>query len=284
MNVSWATIRRAVCWSLLFTVIPIGTVSSQPEDNPQAVTGKINLPEEVMRFLGAPAPAQRGEVEQQAAEVQAESAPQPAAGGESDSPSAPSDAPAAVTRKITPPAPQEKPAAEAAVDIPARPSPIPANRLGMAAPTAESAKEQPPAPLPSLFEADREKLKNAYSYNPAGKIDPFEPLFKSKPEEDAKAKKKKRPKRIPRTPLEMVDISQLKLSAIINAPSGNRALVEEASGKGYVVREGTPIGIHWGKVAAIEKDRVIVEEEVEDLMGDYVKRNREMKLNKPIGE
>ena len=127
-------------------------------------------------------------------------------------------------------------------------------------------------------------MKDAYSYNPAGKIDPFEPLFRAKPEETEKAKKKKRPKRVPRTPLEMVDISQLKLSAIINAASGNRALVEEASGKGFVIREGTPIGIHWGKVTAIKKDRVVVEEEVEDLMGDYVKRNREMKLNKPIGE
>ena len=127
-------------------------------------------------------------------------------------------------------------------------------------------------------------LKAPYSYNPEGKIDPFEPLFRAKPKVEETQKKKKRPKRVPRTPLEMVDISQLKLSAIIMAPSGNRALVEEASGKGYVIRVGTPIGIHWGEVVDIQIDRVIVEEEVEDLMGDYVKRNREMKLNKPTGE
>ena len=128
------------------------------------------------------------------------------------------------------------------------------------------------------------KLETIYSYNPEGKIDPFEPLFRAKPKVVEKKEKKQRPKRVPRTPLEMVDISQLKLSAIITAPSGNRALVEEASGKGYVIRVGTPIGIHWGKVAEIKIDRVIVEEEVENLMGDYVKRNREMKLNKPTGE
>ena len=118
-------------------------------------------------------------------------------------------------------------------------------------------------------------------YNPAGKIDPFEPLFK---EQKVVVKKSKKKKRLPQTPLEKVDISQLKLVGIILAESGNRALVEEASGKGYVIKKGTFIGINSGKVAEINKEKVIVEEEVDDVFGKTALRKREMKLPKPPGE
>lgn len=118
-------------------------------------------------------------------------------------------------------------------------------------------------------------------YNPTGKVDPFEPLFREKP---VLAKKKRREKRRPQTPLERIDISQLKLVGIILASSGNRALVEEASGKGYVIRKGTYIGTNSGKVVKIKKETVIVEEEIEDVTGKIAVRKREIKLPKPPGE
>ena len=119
-------------------------------------------------------------------------------------------------------------------------------------------------------------------YNPKGKIDPFEPLFREKPA--VAVKKTKRKKRTPRTPLEKIDISQLKLVAIVLADSGNRALVEESSGKGYVVKKGTYMGINSGKVIKIERNKVIVAEEFEDYRGNVTQRNREIKLPKPPGE
>ena len=119
-------------------------------------------------------------------------------------------------------------------------------------------------------------------YNPKGKIDPFEPLFSEKP--TVALKKSKRKKRTPRTPLERIDLSQLKLVAIVLASSGNRALVEESSGKGYVVKKGTYMGTNSGKVVKIEKNKVIVAEEFEDYSGNVTKRNREIKLPKPPGE
>lgn len=119
-------------------------------------------------------------------------------------------------------------------------------------------------------------------YDRKGKIDPFEPLFKEKP--TVALKKKTREKRTPRTPLERIDISQLKLVAIVLASSGNRALVEESSGKGYVVKKGTYMGTNSGKVVKIEKDKVIVAEEFEDYSGKVVLRNKEIKLPKPPGE
>ena len=120
-------------------------------------------------------------------------------------------------------------------------------------------------------------------YNPAGKIDPFEPLFKDKPS-PKKIKKSTRKRRVPRTPLERIDISQLKLVGIILAASGNRALVEESTGKGYVIKKGTYIGTNAGKVTDIKKDMVIVEEEFEDVFGKLKVHKKELKLPKPPGE
>jgi len=85
------------------------------------------------------------------------------------------------------------------------------------------------------------------------------------------------------TPLEEVDISQLKLSGIIVLASGNKALVDDATGKGYIIIPGTYIGMKEGKVIAIKKDRVIVEE-YEMVKGREVLQKKEMTLPKPPGE
>lgn len=120
-------------------------------------------------------------------------------------------------------------------------------------------------------------------YNPVGRVNPFMPLFKK--EQVVKfIQKKTRKKRTPLTPLEKLDLSQLMVKGIILANSGNRALVEDATGKGYVVATGTYMGIHAGRVSEILKDRVIVEEEGENALGKISILKRELKLQKPIGE
>lgn len=122
------------------------------------------------------------------------------------------------------------------------------------------------------------------SYNPVGKIDPFVPLLKDEPVKALQTEKSKRERREPATPLERVDLSQLKLTAIIRTPSGFKAMVEESTGKGYIVGMGTYMGIHSGKVVNILKDRIVVEEEVEDVLGNVASRNSELKFQKPSGE
>ncbi|MBC2694593.1 MAG: hypothetical protein HF982_04820 [Desulfobacteraceae bacterium] len=91
-------------------------------------------------------------------------------------------------------------------------------------------------------------------------------------------------KRIPLTPIEKVDLSQLKLVGIIFASSGNKALVEDASGKGFVIKKGTYIGINSGRVIKILKGSVVVEEEVQSILGKTSLVKRELKLQKPPGE
>jgi type IV pilus assembly protein PilP len=155
-------------------------------------------------------------------------------------------------------------------------------------PTRAAAKTKMKAPRDKTRAAGTKTAKESKTvqvqkpYNPLGKVDPFEPLFKEKP--DITQIKRKLKKRTPRTPLEKIAISQLKLVGIVLAPSGNKALVQEASGKGYIIKKGTYIGLNSGKVVDIKKDNVIIKEEVEDVLGKVIVRKKEIRLPKPPGE
>ena len=141
-------------------------------------------------------------------------------------------------------------------------------------------------------EALEEKLPmmaGARLYNPEGKIDPFEPLFQNKNKDKPvimsyKNGKSKKKRRIPRTPLEKFDLSQLKLVGIILTQTRGLALVEDASGKGYIVKKGTFMGTHAGKLVEILKGKIVVEEEAEDIYGETKMTKRELKIHKPLGE
>jgi type IV pilus assembly protein PilP len=117
-------------------------------------------------------------------------------------------------------------------------------------------------------------------------INPFLPLFRNTPDvqnDKIKTKRKTRPEE-ERTPLEKVDLSQLRLVATLRAESGNKALIEDSTGKGYVIDKGTYIGINSGSVVEITSQTVIVEEEIETLTGDVKIQRREIKLLKAPGE
>jgi type IV pilus assembly protein PilP len=123
-------------------------------------------------------------------------------------------------------------------------------------------------------------------YDAKDRVDPFVPLFKAKnkPAASDQVERKKRKKRVPQTPLERISLDQLKLVAIIRAASGNKALVEETSGKGYIIKKGTYIGLNSGIVSQINASSIVIEEEIENLMGEVVLQNTEIKLQKPAGE
>jgi len=122
-------------------------------------------------------------------------------------------------------------------------------------------------------------------YNPKGKHDPFESPFKTQTTPVVTAKQKKAKKRLPLTPLQRISLGQLKLVAIVMAPGGNKALVEEPSGKGYIISKGTYVGQNFGRVKSILGDRIIVEEEAEDFLSGSLKlRTTELKLYNKVGD
>lgn len=133
----------------------------------------------------------------------------------------------------------------------------------------------------------KKTLAHPSGYSAENKIDPFEPLIKPKPVEKPKPPATRKKPVVPTrrlTPLEKMDLNQLKLVGIVRADSGNKALIEDSTGKGYIVVHGTCMGIHSGKVVDILKDRVVVEEEDKDLSGNVRIHKRELKFQRPSGD
>lgn len=141
-------------------------------------------------------------------------------------------------------------------------------------PVAEAKKAQPVQVAEKVEKKEvAKKEEPEFSYNPAGKADPFRPFIQLTPE--------KAPKSAFLTPLQKYDISQLRLVAIITLPEGNVALVEDQQGKGYFLKRGTAIGRHDGKVKTILKDRVVIEEAYSDVLGQAKVNEISLFLHQP---
>jgi len=136
-------------------------------------------------------------------------------------------------------------------------------------PTVEKKKQEP---TKVTEKKEPEKKEEEYSYSPAGKQDPFKPFIQLVSARSGS--------RAALTPLQKFDISQLKLVAIISAPWGNIALVEDVTGKGYFLKKGTWIGKNDGKVTKILKDKVIIEEVYQDIFGQTKTNEISLSLHK----
>ena len=125
-------------------------------------------------------------------------------------------------------------------------------------PVVVKKKVEPVKPAEKKELEKKEEME--YTYNPVGKPDPFKPFIQITPTKEYS-------RSVPLTPLQKYETSQLKLVAIITTPEGNVALVEDSAGKGYFLRKGTGIGKNDGKVKIILKDKVIIEEVYEGILG-----------------
>jgi type IV pilus assembly protein PilP len=126
------------------------------------------------------------------------------------------------------------------------------------APSIEKKKSEP---VTMAEKKEPEKKEEAeYTYNSAGKADPFKPFIQLTPVRELS-------RTAPLTPLQKYEISQLKLVAIISSPQGNVGLVEDSTGKGYFLKKGIGIGKNDGKVTKILRDKVIIEEVYQDVLG-----------------
>jgi len=100
------------------------------------------------------------------------------------------------------------------------------------------------------------------SYDPEGRRDPFRPYVQTFERRTITGEL---------TPLQQYDLSQLRLVAVVTDernPAGTRAVVEDSAGLGFIVRVGTPIGQTRGRVASIERDRILVESWPSNVFGE----------------
>jgi type IV pilus assembly protein PilP len=131
----------------------------------------------------------------------------------------------------------------------------------------------------SPVKKEKKRIKQ-FTYDAGGRVDPFVPLIKEeRPNSEYKNKNIK--KRARSEGLEKIEISGLKLVAIVRSAGGNKALVQDSKGKGYIVTKGTYIGRNSGKVAEISKQKIIIEEEVKDDQGKISIRKRDLKILRP---
>jgi type IV pilus assembly protein PilP len=172
-------------------------------------------------------------------------------------------APEIVSGKIPPPVDQNQTApTEKKIEIA-----IPAK--GIAAPETKD-DLQPQIPVKS-----DEKVEH---YDAQGKIDPFLPLLQEKTEAHQSVVDDT-PQRI-LTPLEKIELAQLRLVAVIIMENKKIAMVEESTGKGYEVTIGTFIGKNQGKVTEINDNSIMVTELVKDFKGKFKEQIQEIKLHK----
>ena len=106
-------------------------------------------------------------------------------------------------------------------------------------------------------------------YDSTGKRDPFRP-FDFAPAATVDESK---------TPLERYDVNQLKLTAVLSGAAGEpTATVENAAGKGFIVKKGIKIGLNNGEVVDIKPDRLIVIETTVDFTGQKKTKTIELRL------
>lgn len=123
----------------------------------------------------------------------------------------------------------------------------------------------------------------SYSYNPQGKPNPFQPLVVERPEKPAtpaakKVEAAKREREGAGTPLEKMELAELKLVAVVWDIPKPRAMVEDKGGKGYILTVGTRIGKNQGQVSKITPEGLVVSEKTEAPDGKIKTREVPLRL------
>jgi len=168
------------------------------------------------------------------------------AGGCKDEPPAPRQ----VTKKVVPPPEQVPFSAEPKATEPFK----------------EPAGTPPPKPP--------EESPEDTVYRPKSERDPFKSFVATRTKTTVRSDKAPRIK----TPLQRYSLDQLKVVGIIAGGTMRKALLEDDVGKGYVVSPGDAVGSEGGKIASIQKDRIIIESTYRDVLGNEKVRRITKKL------
>jgi len=115
-----------------------------------------------------------------------------------------------------------------------------------------------------------------YAYNPVGRRDPFKALIEAK-------KPTPVPSNEPLTPLQRIELNQLRLVGIIVGKGEPMAMVSAPGGKSYILKKGVKVGTNNGVVVGINTEGVIVEEKLYDFAGEILKNVQKIELPKREG-
>jgi Tfp pilus assembly protein PilP len=140
---------------------------------------------------------------------------------------------------------------------------------------------QPPHPTtqkkvevvtPVLVQEEEKKLE----YQVIGVRDPFQPFAGINPGEKGQGGDKGP------DALQRISISEVYVVGVILSKQ-NRALIQDSSGMGYIITEGTLIGDNNGIVTRVSKDGVAIKQHFKDYMGRITTREVVLALKKEEG-
>ena len=127
-----------------------------------------------------------------------------------------------------------------------------------------------PSLLPTVLPVEKQD-QSAPPYNPTGKPDPFQPPRVSL---EAKTGAKTRV-----LPLEQFEINDFQLVGIVSGPGVKKAMVQDLTGKGFLVQVGSRIGKNGGKVIRIADKEMVIEEPYRDFLGQKRFRKVDLKIH-----
>ena len=113
----------------------------------------------------------------------------------------------------------------------------------------------------------------AYVYDPTDTRDPFKSPFSIIIEIQVD-------NQIPLTPLQKIDLDQLRLIGLIIGKGEPRAMVIAPDNKSFILKKGIKVGRNNGTVADITTEAVLIEEQYLDFVGETKKRIQKIKLPK----
>ncbi len=141
---------------------------------------------------------------------------------------------------------------------------------------SNNSKQTEPAEInPSPVDNQSAESENDEFHKPVRKRDPFKTFIRAKTPDVPKVVAKKS---VRLTPLQRYSLDQLKVVGIMIGGNVRKVLLEDDAGKGYSVNVGDAIGNQSGIIVAIKKDRMIVEETYENVMGKKRARHITKKL------
>lgn len=138
-------------------------------------------------------------------------------------------------------------------------------------------KAQAPKPAPAAVGTPAENPSEApkYAYNQMGRRDPFENPLKnlgaSLQDEESL------------TPLQKVDLAQLRVIGIIIGRGEPTAMVVDPKGKSFILKKGVKVGKNNGVVIGINSDSITVREKYVDFSGEVRTNVQELQLPKRGG-
>jgi len=148
----------------------------------------------------------------------------------------------------------------------------------MASLKAQKKPPKPVAPVPESKEQDGTfaVYGTGFSYDRIGLRDPFRTF-------EMEEKSRRALLGTDTGPLQQYDVNQMSLLAVVWNTGSARALIQDPSGKSYIIAAGTRIGKNKGRVTSIDDNLVVVNETYVDFLGQETTKDIEMRIRRSEG-